>query len=369
MPGKRAIAADQATTMDTQPQLSQGSTEPKETSEQSTQKKTSTLRTVVDNVGSVDTAHDDMMLDHADEGKRVYAYKQNAARRPSKHSGDVLPHRASARIAGRSESAEGTPMDSYTSSPTQYQESLNQLPLRRPGQLEQPERGNFQKGGDSRWEELPDRVDALSAEMRTVLCALQELQQNKHEKGVLRKDPDEAQCKLQKNNATLGSLQQDNHDKITLKKDLQETRDRLEKTIVTLEEVRKKWKKASSQLDQFRSHGMGLCQLSDSDLTASAKRLRYKIQTFSLQYFAARLPGQPGDQPARDFWKYVRETTPGSNEYEAYLMSETRGPTVIQSFLWRLLVGEIFEQFCWVPRQLKRSITDVYQALQPCKCP
>lgn len=380
MLGKRVIAADQATTMDTQPQPSHGSTEPKETPEQATQKKTSALRTVADNVGSVDTAYDDMRSDHADEGKGVYAFKQNAASRSSKHSRDGPQHRANARIAGRSEPAERTPVGSYNSSRTQHQTSLNPRPLRRPEQLEQPEQpkqpkqpeqpeqGNFQKGRDSRWEELPDKVDALSSEMRTVLYALQELQQDKHEKGVLRKDLQEAQYKLQ-NTAAPGSLQQDNYEKIALQKDLQETQDRLQETTVTLQEVRKKWNKASSQLGQSRSHGMGLYQLSDSDLTASAKQLRYEIRTFSLRYFAAKLPGQPGHKPARDFWKYVRETTPGSNEYEAYLRSETRGPAVIQSFLWRLLVGEIFEQFCWVPRQLKRSITNVYHALQPCKCP
>ena len=148
---------------------------------------------------------------------------------------------------------------------------------------------------------------------------------------------------------------------------LQETQERLQRTTATLEEVRKYWKKTASQLDQFRSQGTRLYQLSDSDLTTSVKRLRYDIRAFSLQYFAGKSHGQSGDLPAGDFWKYMHETTPGSDDYQAYLMSQTRGPIVIQSFLWRLLAGEIFEKFCWVP-WLKKSITQVYQALQPCRC-
>jgi hypothetical protein len=113
----------------------------------------------------------------------------------------------------------------------------------------------------------------------------------------------------------------------------------------------------------LQSKGTGMYQLPDSDLVNAVKQLRYQIRNFSLQYFDGKAPEQPGDTPTQNFWKYMLETTVTGQDHHAYLMSEAKGPVVIQSFLWRLLVGEIFEKFCWAP-SLRESMTRVYEALR-----
>lgn len=365
MPGKRAVAADQSATMGARLDPTQSPIEPNKVPQQATRRMTSAVRIAAGNVENVDTAHDDMMLDNVDEGKEVYAAKQTGAQNPPKRSRDVPQGRASARIAGRPEEVEQKPIGPHASSRTQYQESSNPRTLGRPGQ---PQQANIQMREDFRWNELPNRVDALSADMKNVLGALWELKQDKHEKVALQKELQEAQNELRKSNVALGDSEQDEHEKMALQKNLQETQHRLQETTTTLEAVRKSWRKAASQLGQFQPQGTGLYQLTDSDLTASVMQLRYAIRDFSVQYFTGTPPKrQPGNPPGGDFWKYMDETTTRSDEYKAYLRSETRSPIVIQSFLWGLLVGEIFGGFCWAP-WLKKSVTHVYQTLQPRKC-
>lgn len=346
--GRRPIAADKVVATDSQPEPIQDSTEPKKTLKQATRRTRPTSRTAAGSVKSVDTAHDDMVSDddltsdHANEGKEIYASEQAPVHQPSKHSRDFPHRRTSARITGRPEAVEktpignpiGNPIGTYPSLRTHDQESLSPRTLRRP---ERPEQANIREQEPSRWDELPGKIDGLSADMRSVLSAMRELQQDKHEK-------------------------------VALQKDLKEAQDKQQETTAALEKVQKSWKKAASQLDQVRSQGMGQYQLSDSDLTASVKRLRYDIRAFSVQYFAVNAPRQSGDVPTGNFWRYMYETTPGSDDYQAHLASETRGPIVIEAFLWRLLVGEIFGKFCWVP-WLQESITRVYQALQPGRYP
>jgi hypothetical protein len=189
---------------------------------------------------------------------------------------------------------------------------------------------------NSHWYELSDKVDNLSADMRNVQTALIGLRHDKHQESALQKD-------------------------------LEESRAMLQDTNKMLEVVRKNWKRAASQLDQLRSRGTGMYQLLDSDLISSVERLRYDIRAFSVQ-FSGNATEQAENPRVGDLWKkYMLGTTPGSQDYREYLMSSTRRPIVIQSFLWRFLVGEIFEKFCWMP-PLQKSTTKLYEALQPGKC-
>ncbi|KAK3946032.1 hypothetical protein QBC46DRAFT_370656 [Diplogelasinospora grovesii] len=176
----------------------------------------------------------------------------------------------------------------------------------------------------------------------------------------------------------LENLQQEKHQKLALQRDLKEAQDKLAETTADLEAARKRWKKAASQLSQFQSQGgAGLYQVTDGDLINSAKQLRYDIRAFSVQYFLGKAP--LGQLPGVDggFSRYMRETINTTlkgydDDDVAHLMSsETSGPVVIQAFLWRLLVGEIFEQFRWAasPPWLRKPMAAVYRALKPTAAP
>ncbi|KAI1422315.1 hypothetical protein F5Y12DRAFT_717548 [Xylaria sp. FL1777] len=161
-------------------------------------------------------------------------------------------------------------------------------------------------------------------------------------------------------------LQQELYDKDALQKDLEETRDNLERTVEKLQRVEKLWKKTASQLDQLQSKGARMHQLSDSEVIGLVMQLRYAIRNFSLQYFEEKAPQQSREAPINNLINYMPEIS-GLHDYHDYLLSETKGPIIIQSFLWSFLVGEIFEKFCWVP-SLRDSVAKVYMALRPvCK--
>ncbi|KAI0970581.1 hypothetical protein F4678DRAFT_479975 [Xylaria arbuscula] len=149
----------------------------------------------------------------------------------------------------------------------------------------------------------------------------------------------------------------------TLQEDLKRTKHDLKTTKEQYSEVEKRWKKATSQLSQLQSNESGTHKLVDSDLIAEVGNLRYNIRSFASQYFPGSAPRQPKHPSAENFRKYMVDFTEHNKQHRT-LPSEAKGPLVIQSFLWRLLVGEVFENFCWAPR-LRRDMTRVYAALRP----
>ena len=162
------------------------------------------------------------------------------------------------------------------------------------------------------------------------------------------------------------ALARQQQEKIYTERALVGAREELQRTFEELEEIRKKWKKAASQLSQLRSDGARSCQLIDSDLIDKVKHLRYEIQSFSLQYFEAQGCEEANAMESNQLLKHLRNTTPLTHDYKVYLESGIEGPMVIQSFLWRMLVGEVFGKFHWLPL-LGREMTVLYEALKPGK--
>ncbi|KAK7990383.1 hypothetical protein PG990_014663 [Apiospora arundinis] len=159
-------------------------------------------------------------------------------------------------------------------------------------------------------------------------------------------------------------LHEEKHAKSVLQNELNQARNELQATATTMETLRKNWKKAASQLAQFRSPEIGQYQLPDSDLIKAVYHLRYEIQNFSMQYFAVTSSKQFVDAPNNVYWKYMIETTPHIHGYRDHLKSKVRGENVIQSFLWRLLAGEVFDKFRWVAR-LQEPMSRIYETLRP----
>ncbi len=391
---KRAIPTNRNIALNSESESTPGSVERGELLQQDTRGLMPTSEPAAYSAESVGTAHDDMTSDN--EGRAGSESKRAMAGRASQR-------RANAKIPRRPEPAEQNPIDRHPSSRAQRRESMHPRVLRQPEQHEQgptaprplsyiqhrQDPSDIQQQKNPRRSELSDqasdvvtdmrntqsvlrelhqdkhelldKVDSLSADMKNVQSALRELQQDKHE---LLANIYGVSVDTRNNQSALRELQQDKHKKTVLEKELKETQDKLQETTVTLEAVRKNWKKATSQLGQFRSQGTGLYQIPDSDLTQLVTQLRYDVRNFSIQLFTNEAPRQqPGNLPAGGFWKYMHETTPRSDHFQVYLKSKTSGPTVIQSFLWRLFVGEIFEKFRWAA-SLHESITTVYLALQ-----
>ncbi|KAI1746423.1 hypothetical protein F4680DRAFT_442692 [Xylaria scruposa] len=168
---------------------------------------------------------------------------------------------------------------------------------------------------------------------------------------------------IQNINTNVNTLRRDEHEKACLQKDLQKTQNDLKRATENLQEVQRKWKKATSQLDHLQSKEASTYQLADSELISSVKQLRYNIRNFASQYFAGKAPPECKTLATGNLSRYMLETT-GDDPYLDYLMSPSQGPFLVQSFIWRLLVGEVFEKFCWAPR-IRKSMTAIYETLRP----
>ncbi|RDW79308.1 uncharacterized protein DSM5745_06160 [Aspergillus mulundensis] len=114
-----------------------------------------------------------------------------------------------------------------------------------------------------------------------------------------------------------------------------------------LDVLRKRWKQAARELDKSRSQSQGFYQVTDNYLIELTTRLRYNIRNFALQYFDGELKGpRPRFDKPKVWDKYMQTTTPEPLDCEAFMISERR-PSAVQAFLWRFLVGEVFDHFRW----------------------
>ncbi|KAL2808091.1 hypothetical protein BJX63DRAFT_410501 [Aspergillus granulosus] len=116
-----------------------------------------------------------------------------------------------------------------------------------------------------------------------------------------------------------------------------------------LDVLRKRWKAAARELDKARSQNQGFYQVTDNYLIDLTMQLRYNIRNFAIQYFGGELAkGKLNLESKPAYWdRYMAPTTPGNLDCEALIMSNERRPSVVQAFLWRFLVGHIFDQFRW----------------------
>ncbi|KAI1272590.1 hypothetical protein F5Y07DRAFT_300286 [Xylaria sp. FL0933] len=160
-------------------------------------------------------------------------------------------------------------------------------------------------------------------------------------------------------------LQQEIYKTTALEEALKETKADLNRSNGELQKVQKRWRKVASQLDQLQcKEAVSMHHLADSDLIGLIQQLRFLIQSFSVQYFSGRAPRQAREPLGIDnFTNYMPEAI-GSDEYCDYLLSDTKAPLIIQSFLWTFLVRYILGTFCWVPR-LRDSMCNLYEALRP----
>lgn len=247
----------------------------------------------------------EMQCDFTDEGRGVHAASQSVSPWRSQHSADIVQRGSNARDPGAFRNREWK---------------------------------------DMRLDDLFENFECLSTDVRQVQNILS--------------------IGMKKIHDGLMMQQQDEHEIVALRQELEDTQGKLRQTTLYMEDFKRNWKKVASELGQIRAQGKGLRPLVDSDLTSAVMQLRFTIRDFSTQHFAKEAPRRFRDPPVGSFWKYMLETTPGSLNYRDHLTSERGRSIVVQSFLWRLLVGEIFEKFAWAP-WIRESIIKICDAFRP----
>ncbi|CBF78519.1 hypothetical protein AN7371.2 [Aspergillus nidulans FGSC A4] len=114
-----------------------------------------------------------------------------------------------------------------------------------------------------------------------------------------------------------------------------------------LDVLRKHWKQAALELDKARSQSQGFYQVTDNYLIELTTRLRYNIKNFAFQYFDGEMKGQRPRFDKPKIWdKYMQTITPDPLDCEVLMLSERR-PSAVQAFIWRFLVGDVFDRFRW----------------------
>ncbi|KAL4883557.1 hypothetical protein BJY04DRAFT_26890 [Aspergillus karnatakaensis] len=114
-----------------------------------------------------------------------------------------------------------------------------------------------------------------------------------------------------------------------------------------LDVLRKRWKAAARELDKSRSQNQGFYQVTDNYLIELTTRLRYNIRNFAIQYFGGELKAKPKlDTKPKNWDVYMAANTPTPQDCERFLLSDRR-PSIIQAYLWRFLVTDVFDCFRW----------------------
>lgn len=150
-----------------------------------------------------------------------------------------------------------------------------------------------------------------------------------------------------------------------LREKLKEMQNIVKKTTGELETCKNRWKKVATQLNRLQTRGKGMHHVTDGEIVRLVRQLRYGVHSFSIQYFNGAEPHQTVELSTSGLEAYV----PQSSElidYSKCMFSKEKGPVVLKSFLWRYLVGEVFDKFFWIP-SLCEPMAVVCEALRPCE--
>jgi len=124
------------------------------------------------------------------------------------------------------------------------------------------------------------------------------------------------------------------------------------------------WKKAAKQLNGLIAQGQGHHQVTDSYLCGLITQLRYKIRDFGIQYFSEKLPKRPKFEQ-NWLWKEHMASTTRDESYADFVNYPETRPSVIQAFLWRVIVHEVFSKFRWAG-PASSPITKLFKDLESC---
>lgn len=134
--------------------------------------------------------------------------------------------------------------------------------------------------------------------------------------------------------------------------------------VADVKDFKSRWKKAAKELDGLRVQGQGFYQVTDNYLCDLIIQLRYKIRDFGIQYFSEELSKCPRFEPNRVWKDYMVSTTRDRSYLDLVECSETR-PSVIQAFLWRVIVQEVFCKFRWAG-SASSPVTKLSKDLESC---
>lgn len=134
------------------------------------------------------------------------------------------------------------------------------------------------------------------------------------------------------------------------------------------EDYLKLWKKTGKELERLRALGQRFYQVTDRDLIDPIMQLRYTIRDFAIQYFDHDMMKDKLVFVRPHYGKYLERITPSLVGYDCcYLRSHGKSHQIIQAFLWRVLIEEIFDKFRWMGERASYIFRNLRAQLRPSK--
>ncbi|KAL2820151.1 hypothetical protein BDW59DRAFT_164764 [Aspergillus cavernicola] len=150
--------------------------------------------------------------------------------------------------------------------------------------------------------------------------------------------------------------------------ELQSQNQLLERTLHKRTQQRNNYKARyqalATELTKFKSSGQGFPQLDDSHLTQLVESLRVKIWNFTLYHYDGVAACGRGSSPDHLLTDYTEPTLRSDIDLEYYLGFPDWRPMIVEAFMWKLMVAEIFNKFWWAGIT-GRSMIKVHAALKP----
>lgn len=188
---------------------------------------------------------------------------------------------------------------------------------------------------------------------------LDNLKGSKHAKPESKEElADQAQTHLNKKEQELNDLR---HAKAELEgkvRELNESKNLseadLHKKGQEFDEIRKLWKEACIKLNNLKVKGQGFCAVTDSMLIQKATQLRFNIRNFADQQFGGEFIDAKNFQ---SFQKTInKDFGISSDSLEACMKNPLGPPLIVGAVLWKILVADVFDNFCWAGTRVSKAM-------------
>ncbi|KAF4982164.1 hypothetical protein FZEAL_2141 [Fusarium zealandicum] len=130
-------------------------------------------------------------------------------------------------------------------------------------------------------------------------------------------------------------------------------------------DLRKAWKKAAGELNKLRAMGQGFYQITDQYLVDLITQLRFNIRDFAIQFFDGNALKDKLQPEEPHYLEYLEHTTSEKDGYLPYLQSPEQCHQVIQAFIWKVLIEEVFNSFAWVGGTASDKVFILRNMLKP----
>ncbi|GJC89219.1 hypothetical protein ColLi_12057 [Colletotrichum liriopes] len=149
------------------------------------------------------------------------------------------------------------------------------------------------------------------------------------------------------------------------KTDHADTKLALKRKTLEAEELRTAWRQTCNEFNTFKSlaQNKAFQTLEDKDLVKSVSQLGYNVQSFGNRFFGYDGPAPILPRQSQGQLRYLRRfINTQSDSFEALMVHTDERCMVVESIIWKLLVDDVFGQFCWAGQGAGVGLSKLHEA-------